>query len=257
VRNRPGVSRRTFIASGVAALAAPALAGCGLLGEGSAPRQRLTARPGAPVATPELGLRKLALGSGRDGNLYVPHSYSPDVAMPLFVALHGFGGSCDNWAGYYEGAEARGFVLLAADSRAETWDLVLGEFGPDVYFLDQALRLVFQRCRIDPAKIALAGFSDGASYALSLGVSNGDLFTHLIAYSPGFYQPSSPFVGRPPIYVAHGTRDANLPIAATRDGIVPRLRAAGYDVTFREFDGIHEIPAAIGDESADWFLGTG
>ncbi len=30
------------------------------------------------------------------------------------------------------------------------------------------------------------GFSDGASYALSLGVPNGDLFTHIVAFSPGF-----------------------------------------------------------------------
>ena len=257
MRNRPGVSRRTFIASGVAALAAPALAGCGLFGEDSEPSQRLTARPGVPTATPELGLRKLAVGSGRDGNLYVPRSYSPDVPIPLFVALHGHGGSCDDWSGFYEDAEARGFVLLAPDSRGESWDRGYGEFGPDVYFLDQALRLAFQRCRVDPAKLALAGFSDGASYTLSLGVSNGDLFSHLIAYSAGYYAPAPPFVGRPPIYISHGTRDANLPIAGTRDGIVPRLRAAGYDVTFREFDGVHEVPAAIGDESADWFLGTG
>lgn len=31
-----------------------------------------------------------------------------------------------------------------------------------------------------------AGFSDGASYALSLGLPNGNLFSHIVAFSPGF-----------------------------------------------------------------------
>ena len=30
---------------------------------------------------------------------------------------------------------------------------------------------------VDPARIAVAGFSDGASYALSLGLTNGTLLT--------------------------------------------------------------------------------
>ena len=34
-----------------------------------------------------------------------------------------------------------------------------------------------------------SGFSDGASYALSLGAANGDLFTHIAAFSPGFMRP--------------------------------------------------------------------
>jgi phospholipase/carboxylesterase len=36
--------------------------------------------------------------------------------------------------------------------------------------------------------VALGGFSDGASYALSLDLTNGDLFASLIAFSPGFIQ---------------------------------------------------------------------
>lgn len=38
---------------------------------------------------------------------------------------------------------------------------------------------------IDPAHVAIGGFSDGASCALSLGLVNGDLFTHVMAFSPG------------------------------------------------------------------------
>jgi len=252
-RPRSRLSRRDFLIRGLGALAAPTLQSCGLFSSETKFRPRLTARPGSPTVTPLRGLTPLGLGLGRDGLLYVPDSYSPDTPAPLFVALHGAGGSGSSWASYPARAEARGMVLLAPDSRSGTWDLARGDFGPDVEFLDRALRYTFQNCRIDPVRVALGGFSDGASYALSLGVSNGDLFSHLVAYSPGFYEPSDP-IGSPRIYVSHGTRDDVLPVTISRDGIVPDLRRAGYDVTYQEFEGYHEVPSEISESALDWFL---
>ncbi len=69
--------------------------------------------------------------------------------------------------------------------------LLRGGFGPDVRFIDKALSKVFGSYRIDPSHLAVAGFSDGASYALSLGLPNGDLFSHIIAFSPGFMRAPS------------------------------------------------------------------
>ncbi len=218
---------------------------------------RLTARPAPPTQAHSIGLSQLGLASGRDGLLYVPESYTPDTAAPLVVALHGAGGAADNWQSYYARAEARGMVFLAPESRERTWDIVVfGGFGPDVEFLDRALQHTFDRCRIDPARIVLSGFSDGASYALSLGVSNGDLFSHLVAYSPGFFSHSD-LVGRPPVYISHGTHDQVLPVSVSRDNIVPGLRDDGYDVTFEEFAGGHTVPAAITESALDWFLAGG
>jgi phospholipase/carboxylesterase len=257
---QPGMSRRHFVRMGAGALATPLLLGCGNspIGPGPDPLPdadpRLTARPGAPVATPTLGSSQLGLGGVRDGFLYVPTTYTPDTPMPLFVALHGSGGGGHQWASYEGRGEARGMIVLAPDSRAATWDLALGGFGADVTFLDDALEFTFERCRIDPDQIALGGFSDGASYALSLGVSNGDLFSHLVAYSPGFYLPSTPIVGRPRVFVSHGRDDQVLSVTRSRDRIVPEFRAAGYDVMYEEFDGGHEVPAAITELALDWFL---
>lgn len=253
VGERADLSRRTFLACGLGALAAPWLAGCERPPSGVSGNPRLTARPGSPTTVPAMGLSELSLDDGRDGLLYVPQSYSADTPAPLFVGLHGAGGAGEGWESYYARAEARGMILLAPDSRASTWDLVLGGFGPDVAFLDRALRHTFDRCRIDPVRIALAGFSDGASYALSLGISNGDLFSHLVAYSPGFLRSLDP-VGRPPAFVSHGTQDDVLPVTTTRNVIVPTLRDAGHEVTYQEFDGGHAVPAAISEAALDWFL---
>jgi phospholipase/carboxylesterase len=250
------MSRRDFVLTGASALGASLLAGCSVP---TAPlgNPRLSAQPGMPTATPTLGLSELGLGRFRDGLLYVPQSYSPDTPLPLFVGLHGAGGSASFWATYYARAEARGMVLLLPESRGATWDLVVGAFGPDVAFLDEALRYTFERCRIAPDRVALGGFSDGASYALSLGVSNGDLFSHLIANSPGFIRAVDPIVGKPRVFVSHGTADSVLPVSRSRDVIVPRLHDSGYDVTYQEFDGDHMVPAAISEAALDWFLAPG
>jgi phospholipase/carboxylesterase len=255
-RTPGGITRRHFFRIGLGALAAPTLSGYPASCPADA-KVRLSARPGLPsVAPPRLATR-LGLGTGRDGLLYVPATYSPDGPAPLLVALHGAGGSGAAWRSLPERAEARGMVVLAPDSRGATWDLVLGGFGPDVAFLDRALRFTFERCRIDSSRVALGGFSDGASYALSLGVSNGDLFTHLVAHSPGFFSPAGSSVGKPRIFVSHGTRDEIIPVSISRDGTVPELRRRGYDVTYLEFDGPHRVPPDILDAALTWFLGPG
>jgi len=256
-RTRLGVSRRQFLKAGLGTIAAPALTGCGLLGGESLPRPRLSARPGMPTIAPTRGLQRLGLDPLRDGNLYVPSSYISGVSWPLFVALHGAGGSADDWTDYPGRAEARSMVFLAPDSRGPTWDAILGSFDRDVGFLDRALRHTFDRCRIDPSRIALGGFSDGATYALPMGIANGDLFTHAVAYSPGYLIRTSPSSRKPRVFVSHGSRDQVLPVESSRSSIVPTLRDDHYDVTYREFDGTHQIPPEIADESLDWFLSIG
>jgi phospholipase/carboxylesterase len=104
--------------------------------------------------------------------------------------------------------------------------------------------------------VAVGGYSDGASYALSLGIANGDLFTHVLAFSPGFMAPTGQ-VGAPRIFVSHGTRDGWLPIERCSRRIVPQLERAGYDVTYREFEGGHVVPPEIGREAADWLVAGG
>jgi predicted esterase len=187
--------------------------------------------------------------------MYVPSGYSPDSPAPLFVALHGYGATSDDWSGYITYAEARGFVLLAPDSRSISWTDA-DSIAPDVDFIDAALKHTFDRCRIDPTRIAFAGFSDGASYAVSLGVSNGDLFTNLLVHSGGFFWPASPIVGKPPVFQSHGTNDQILSLTLARS-IEAQLLSEGYDVTFEEFGGGHELPPAISQASLDWFLGAG
>jgi phospholipase/carboxylesterase len=226
----------------------------------AAEQAHLTVRPAPLPASAQPaphGLRPLGLGQGRDGLIYVPPSYRPEHPAPLVVMLHGAGGNAANALSVLQPhADAAGLLLLAPDSRGSSWDVIRDRYGPDVAFLERALALVFSRYAVDPARVAVGGFSDGASYALSLGVSNGELFTHVLAFSPGFMVPTRQ-QGRPSIYVSHGTHDAVLPIERCSRRLVPRLQAAGYDVQYVEFEGPHTVPTERVREALSRLLSGG
>jgi phospholipase/carboxylesterase len=218
---------------------------------------RLTARPSSAAATGQPGVHPLGLGGRRDGLLVVPDVATESRPLPLLVALHGAGGTGRQIADLLAPvAASRGVAVLAPDSRGRTWDVIVGGYGPDVAFLDEALARAFAAVPVAPEAVSVGGFSDGASYALSIGLANGDLFGRIAAYSPGFLAPASE-VGRPRIFVSHGTDDAVLPIDRCSRRLVPTLRADGYDVRYREFSGGHVVPPEIVAESFDWLLDPG
>ncbi|MDP1846583.1 MAG: hypothetical protein Q8K79_02235 [Solirubrobacteraceae bacterium] len=219
----------------------------------ASPSSRLRARPPHPASRGALpaGCTALGLTEGRDGLLHVPVAAARQPC-PLVVLLHGAGASAAvTMMLLADVTEAHGLVLLVPESRASSWDFLRGGYGPDVGYIDRALAHVFARCPIDPARIVLAGFSDGGSYALSLGIANGDLFTHLIAFAPGFAAPPMQ-VGQPRILVTHGTRDRVLPIDRCSRRLVPVLRAGGYDVEYEEFDGGHGVPPDVVRRAIGW-----
>lgn len=215
---------------------------------------KLSARPSTPTITAVKGLNKLGFGEERDGFLYIPNSYTIDKKMPVIVCIHGAGGSASNWSGFYSWAEEKNVILLSIDSRSYFWDF-RSKYGPDVDFIDKALYHTFERVNVDQTKFALVGFSDGASYTISLGATNGNIFSHLIAYSPGKFDEKDPLVGRPKVYISHGNMDDITPIYHSKGNIVPTLISYGYDVTFVEFNGGHEVTDSIITTSLNnWFL---
>jgi predicted esterase len=123
------------------------------------------------------------------------------------------------------------------------------EAGPDVHRIDRLLTGLLGAYPV--RDLLIGGFSDGASYALSLGLANGDLFDGIIAFSPGFAAPPVTY-GRPRVFVSHGTADRVLPIDRCSRRIVPRLTASGYDVTYHEFAGGHEVPDDVVRHALTW-----
>src|SRR5262245_19565313 len=178
------------------------------------------------------GLQKL---SGRNGLLYVPMAHAEP--LPLLILLHKSGGSPKEWfsggESFAPDAEKGRFIILAPESPGVSWATGPKSWGYDYVAINRALEEAFARCAIDRNRLAIGGFSDGASYALSLGLANGDVFGYVIAFSPGFIVKAhargrlgnNNEVQIPLVYIAHGTADNVLPIASTSRIFASSLRS--------------------------------
>lgn len=205
------------------------------------------------------GLQKL---SGRNGLLYVPQNHAGP--LPLLILLHKSGGSPKEWFSGDESfapyAEKGCFIILAPESPGVSWGTGPKNWGYDYVAVNRSLEEAFTRCAIDPTRLAIGGFSDGASYALSLGLANGDIFSYIVAFSPG-YIVKAHARGRlgnhnevqiPFVYIAHGTADNVLPIASTSRIFVSSLKKNGYNVDFHEFSGSHHLSRQVADQAMAW-----
>lgn len=178
----------------------------------------LNSRPKAQrnLGSDVTGLREMGLETERDGFLYVPKSFVPKSPSPLLVMFHGAGGtarqSIDAMKAF---ADKTKTILVAPQSQGSTWDNILGGFNQDIELLDEALSDVFALYPIDPDHVAIGGVSDGASYALSVGAKNSDLFTHILAFSPTLAADEIQS-DDPRIFVSQGSGDTVTPEIAQR-----------------------------------------
>ena len=213
-------------------------------------------QPPAPAAGSDIpyGESRLGISDGlRDGTLFVPKSYKAGVPMPLLMMLHGYAGSGDSMRYTFPLAEEFGVIVIAPESRDLTWGQSAPGFDPDVRYLSAAVREVVDMLDIDPTHVALGGISDGAGYALSMGLAYGDSFNHVMVFSGGLMIPFRR-QGNPHIFIAHGINDIQMPIDRTGRRFANELKIDGYDVTYREYDGGHAVPRDVLRQGFEWFL---
>jgi phospholipase/carboxylesterase len=172
------------IGRAVAAALVIGVAGCGGGGEKEVPDVDVTTPEttgAAGACTP--GVHELMLGNGQPAQMRVT---SGSNTRALVVVLHGAGGSPASALEAFRGGwKTPGLVLIAPASKGQTWSILRSEQDADLESVNLALAEAYERCNIDRARIGVGGFSDGATYALTLGVSNGDLFPAIMALSPG------------------------------------------------------------------------
>lgn len=199
------------------------------------------------------GRQHLGIADARDTVLYVPQSLPEQGPVALLVMFHGANGFPEKVLPFLEAhAEREGFLLLAPHSLLPTWDIVIGGNGPDLERLELALAKVSSHFDLNPKQLGFAGFSDGGSYALSLGITNGDIVSHVMVFSGGFM---SVFMqeGAPQVFIAHGLQDEQLPVESAGRAKAKKLMDAGYDVKYVEFEGLHIISPPVVSQAIDFF----
>ena len=206
---------------------------------------------------------------GEHAFFYRPAKPSPSN-RPLLVLLHGAGQSARAFLDASRAeAERCGCLLLSVQSKGATWDTIgfvrhaaKAErttidrlFGEDTNRVEQALSVALRAADADRRSVILFGFSDGASYALSLGLANPSLFRGVVAIAPGFHLEPARIDPGQRLFIAHSPQDRVLSFVRTRDDTVASLKRAGFDLRFHPFDGGHRIDRPVLAEGVDFVLG--
>lgn len=205
------------------------------------------------------GLVHIEQGHGR-GVLLTPETIDPDRRYPLVTVLHGAGRQDEMLVkGLRDEPERRQALVFVPRSIAPTWDLIAGGPRVDLDFFEYAWDLIYRRYPVDFERQVLMGYSDGASYGLSVGLSNPGMFSALIAWAAGFvvadperFDAQAP---KPRIYLEYGSHDELFPFERVALPMRANLEAAGCDVTFSVDEGGRHWPSgSFHREALDWYF---
>ncbi len=173
----------------------------------------------------------------------------------VVVLLHGSGGDAREFiSDFRRDADARNLVLLSVQSDGRSWpQRAPRDDESDVVNIKSAIRNLSARTPIDPSDVTIMGFSDGASYALSVGMAYPDLFHTIVAFSPGYAFAPKELDTEQRIFIAHSRRDPILPAENTRR-MVEGLERAGFAPEVHWFNGGHEIDPQLKKAAFDFAL---
>jgi phospholipase/carboxylesterase len=202
----------------------------------------------------------------RDGQraiLLTPDEIDPAKRYPLVTVMHGAGRQDEMLVkACRDEPEKRQALFLIPRSYHPTWDLIAGGGRRDLDFLEYAYDLVYRRYPVDMERQAILGYSDGASYGLSIGLSNPQIFRAVMAWAAGFVafdfsaQPDD--ARRPDLLLEYGTHDQIFPFEQIALPMRAHLEATGYSVEFRVDEGGRHWPSGdFQPEALDWFFGLG
>jgi len=175
-------------------------------------------------------------------------------ARAVTILLHGRGGSADDIASLANVLAIEGLTYLVPEATGHTWypQRFLAPLAANEPWLGSALSVVATlvaqatAAGVPPARIAIAGFSQGACLALESVARTPARYGAAIAFSGGLIGP--PDEPRPPVptgrslagtpvFLGCGDQDGHIPVASV-DASAAVLRGLGGEVDVRLYPGM-------------------
>jgi phospholipase/carboxylesterase len=200
--------------------------------------------------------------------LYTAHVPEGPGPFPALILLHGWGASAHDLLGIAPILGGGRYLVLCPQGPV-SFPVGGGQLGygwfpmvpgqpPDVPAFTsaaEALRefvdLALARYPIDPARLAVAGFSQGGLMAYELALRNPERFSGLVALSTWLPDilaqdlPKKPEQASLPVLIVHGTADDRITVEQARASR-ELMRDFGVPLMYREFAMGHELrPEAL------------
>jgi polyhydroxybutyrate depolymerase len=183
-----------------------------------------------PVLTAQVGDSHQSIvvgGVERTYLLHIPPSYDESKTMPLIFVLHGAGGSAAGMknTGMSEKADQQNFIVVYPNGTGEpsAWNNgmtpEISQPVDDIAFIRSLIDKFEQELRVDPKRIYVAGFSNGAMMTYRLGAELSDRLAAIavVEGTIGTQQPDGSWLTIPnpahpiSVIVFHGEKDTNIP----------------------------------------------
>lgn len=125
--------------------------------------------------------------------------------------------------------------------------------------LMQLVAEISQKYKVDSNKIVVAGFSQGANMAQSLGLGEPNLVSGFAVFSGRFVEEFIPYISKSRMlknskaFISHGTGDNMLPKTYATENI-SKLKDLGIQVSYCEDSNGHSISTKQWNEFSKWLL---
>ena len=196
-----------------------------------------------------------------------PDNYSSENSFPLVISLHGGGGTYETFRDIWKYFENPQFVMatpqapykwLMGENLGYDWaawptgDLITMQKALILTstYIENLIQSLTAKYNIN--KVYLLGFSQGSIITQIAGINNNELLEGIIVLSgPEIDHPGKPEIVWPSakavesandlrVFIAHGSSDEIIDISVANKSR-EQYEKIGYDVSFFEFEGGHEI----------------
>lgn len=198
-----------------------------------------------------------AAAADESAHVYIPETIDDKKPAPVWVALHGFGGNARQFASYFqELADANHMILIAPRGVTKLGQMAYGwnkpgnprdlDFSAAASLITDTIERVAASHPVDRKRIVLSGFSQGATTALYLAVSDPGRYAGVFAVAAStamidtdrLTQAKSDH--KPALFLFSGQLD---PLHGQVEHFQKAATDAGFRITVVEPEGIgHEMP---------------